>query len=167
MRRYYDDLEDAYYRQISININRGKYRYLGKGSGRIVYDMGNGRVIKAAKNIKGIAQNLEEYNISEVDNSGLFARVLNVSDDYRFLIMDKAERIKDMSYVWKYFRVRNNKELFQVNAIRDLFEKYDLMIWDFGRAVNWGLIHGKPMIIDYGFTRQVRSRYYNKTAQRR
>ncbi len=164
MRRYYDDFEDAYFRQISININRGKYRYIGKGSGRIVYDMGNGLVIKAAKNRKGIAQNMEEYRISLVDDSGLFARVLTVSNDYRFLIMDKAERIKDISYVWKCFRVRSNNELYQVSEIRDLSEKYNLLIWDFGRAVNWGQIDGRPMIIDYGFTRQVRRRYYKNAA---
>ena len=163
MRQFYDDFEDAYFRQISINVNRGKYRYLGKGSGRIVYDMGNGRVIKAAKNRKGFAQNIEEYSIAQVDDSGLFARVLNVSDDYRFLIMDKAERIKDISYVWKYFRVSNNKELFQIKALRELSEKYDLLIWDFGRAANWGFIDGRPRIIDYGFTWQVRRRYYRTT----
>jgi len=160
MQRYYNDYENAYFRQISININRGKYRYLGKGSGRIVYDMGNGLVIKAAKNRKGIAQNIEEYSIALVDDSGLFARVLTVSDDYHFLIMDKAERIKDISQVWKYFHVNSNKELYQVNEIRDLSEKYNLLIWDFGRAVNWGQINGRPMIIDFGFTRQVRRRYY-------
>jgi len=163
MMEYYDDFEDAYFRQISLNISKGKYRYIGKGSGRIVYDMGNGLVVKAAKNIKGIAQNREEYRISLVDDSGLFARVLTVSDDYRFLIMDKAERIKDISFVWNYFRVRSNKGLYQITKIRDLSEKYNLMIWDFGRAANWGQIDGRPTIIDYGFTRQVRRRYYRTT----
>lgn len=160
MQQYNSYFENAYFRQISINISRGKYRYIGKGSGRIVYDMGNGSVIKAAKNRKGIAQNIEEYRIAQVDDSGLFAKVLTVSDNYRFLIMDKAERIKDISYVWNYFHVRSNIELYQVHEIRNLSEKYNLMIWDFGRSVNWGQINGRPIIIDYGFTRQVRRRYY-------
>lgn len=160
MKRNYDDFQDTYFRQISRNISKGYYRYIGKGSGRIVYDLGNGQVVKYAKNIKGIAQNIEEYSIALLDDSGLFAKVLKVSDDYRYLIMDKADRVKDISFVWKYFHVRSNKELYQVRKIREIAEKYNLLISDLGRAVNWGQINGKPMIIDYGFTRQVRSRYY-------
>ena len=160
MKQYYGDFQDAYFRQISRNISKGYYRYIGKGSGRIVYDLGNGQVVKYAKNIKGIAQNIEEYSIALLDDSGLFANVLKVSDDYRYLIMNKADRVKDISFVWKYFHVRSNKELYQVRKLKEITEKYNLLISDLGRAVNWGQINGKPMIIDYGFTRQVRSRYY-------
>ena len=117
-------------------------------------------MVKAAKNIKGIAQNIEEFRIAMVDDSGLFARVWDVSGDYRYLIMDKAERIRDISHVWDYFRVKNNDELFRIMKLQMVSEKYNLLIQDFGRVVNWGLIGGRPMLIDYGFTRQVRKRFY-------
>ena len=159
---YYSEIRDAYFKQMSLNISRGYYRYIGKGSGRSVYALGNGKVVKAARNMKGIAQNEAEYRISLVDDSGLFAKVSAVSDDYRFLVMDKAARIKNISFVWKYFHVRNNKELYQIQQIWDIAEKYDLLIWDLGRAANWGRINRRPIIIDYGFTRQVRRRFYNK-----
>jgi hypothetical protein len=162
VKHYYDGFDD-YFRKISFNINRGRYRYIGRGSGRIVYDLGNGKVVKHAKNMKGIAQNIEEYNIALVDDSGLFARVSAVSDDFRFLIMEKAYHIKDISYVRKYYRVRSNNELYQIQEIRDIAEKYELLIRDLGRAVNWGLINGRPRIIDYGFTRTVRWKYYKTT----
>ncbi|HVI41017.1 MAG TPA: hypothetical protein VM577_10175 [Anaerovoracaceae bacterium] len=160
MERHYSEIRDAYFEQISLNISRGYYRYIGKGSGRAVYDLGNGKVVKAARNRKGIAQNEAEYRIALVDDSGLFAKVSAVSGDYRFLVMDKADRIKDISFVWRYFLVRSNKGLYQIQKIRDIAEKYDLLIWDLGRAVNWGRINGKPIIIDYGFTREVRREFY-------
>lgn len=160
MDRYLNAYEETYFRRIADKIKRGGYRYIGKGSGRVVFDLGNGKVVKAAKNIKGIAQNIEEFRIAVVDHSGLFARIWDVSDDYRYLIMDKAERIQDMSQIWNYFGVGSNSELYQVMKIREVTEKYNLLINDFGRAVNWGAIEGRPMIIDYGFTRQVRKRYY-------
>lgn len=94
------------------------------------------------------------------DDSGLFARIWDVSEDYRFLIMDRAERIRDMSRVWNYFQVESNSELYQVKRIQEAADKYNLLINDFGRAVNWGELGGRPVIIDYGFTRQVRKRYY-------
>ncbi len=84
----------------------------------------------------------------------------DISEDYRYLIMDKAERIHDISHVWDYFQVNNNDELFHVMKLRTVSEKYNLLINDFGRVVNWGSIDGRPMIIDYGFTRQVRRRFY-------
>lgn len=164
MKRYDYDFTDAYFRMIQSNLKRGEYSFIGKGSGRVVYDLGNGQVVKVAKNIKGLAQNIEEYKISLVDDSNLFARVYDLSDDYSFLIMDRAEHIEDISFVWDYFHVGSNEELVQVGRLRDLSEKYNLMIWDLSRAVNWGEIDGRPKIIDYGFTRQVRRRYYKKPA---
>lgn len=159
MNRYHGDY-DTYFKRIASKISRGGYRYIGKGSGRVVFDLGNGKVVKAARNIKGIAQNYEEFRIAMADDSGLLARIWDVSDDYRYLIMDKAERVRDMSQVWNYFSVKSNSELYQISSIRYIAEKYNLLINDFGRAVNWGEIGGRPMIIDYGFTRQVRRKYY-------
>ncbi len=160
MKRNEYNFSDAYFRMISSNIKKGLYRQIGKGSGRIVYDLDNGQVIKAAMNVKGVAQNIEEYRVSSIDRSNLFARIYDVSDDYQYLVMDKAENVTDISDVWNYFGVTGNNELFQNFRLRNLSEKYNLLIWDFGRAVNWGIIGGKPVIIDYGFTRRVRKRYY-------
>ena len=164
MKRYYGDYEDVFFMRIASKIKRGVYRYIGKGSGRIVYDMGNGLVVKEAKNLKGFAQNMEEYWIALNDDSGLFARVYEVSDDYRFLIMDKAEQIRDISLVWDYFKVGSNTELFQNLTLRSIADKYNLLIGDLGRVVNWGKKDGRPVIIDYGFTRKVRRKYYSDKA---
>ena len=152
---------DEYFRMIAFNINNGFYKLIGEGSARSVYDLGNGRVVKVARNRRGIAQNSVEHNIDLDDNTGLFAPVRAVSEDFRYLVMDKAKDIGDISYVWNYFNVRNNRGLFQ--KIEYISSRYNLLLRDLGRAVNWGQINGRPVIIDYGFTRQVSRRFYKRS----
>ncbi|MEL7657803.1 MAG: hypothetical protein AAGU75_18065 [Bacillota bacterium] len=158
---YYEIDQDDYFKKISFYISNGSYKLIGKGSARSVYDLENGRVVKIARNIKGIAQNMVEYNIDLNDDTGLFADVRAVSEDFHYLVMDKANEISDISYVWDYYNVRNNHELYQ--KIGYISSKYNLMLRDLGRAVNWGQIDGRPVIIDYGFTRQVSRRYYKRS----
>ena len=148
------------FNQIMMNITRGYYRYIGSGSGRKVFDLGNGHVIKVAKNAAGIAQNKSEYKISSNDHSNLFAKVIKVSDDFRLLIMQRADKIYDFSYVWKYFNVTSKSELFNSKELRNINRNYNLLLGDFARTSSWGIINGRPVIIDYGFTREVKERYY-------
>lgn len=156
---------DIDFRQISSDLNKRKYRYLGTGSGRVVFDLGDGNVVKVAKNRKGIAQNEAEYKISMHNDTSLLAKVSCISERSTFLIMERAKKIQGISFVWKYFRVNSNKELYQIKELQDISEKHSLEIKDFGRAVNWGQINGKPIIIDYGFTQQVRRKFYMSLAE--
>lgn len=151
---------DYDFKQISKNISSGAYKYLGKGSGRIVYDLGNGYAVKVARNAKGIGQNKAEYKIAVNDNSGLFAHIQIVSEDFKYLIMDKADKISSMAFVWKYFGVGCNKQFYKLKELKEACSKYGVLPWDLGRSVNWGQINGKPVVIDYGFTWEVRRRYY-------
>lgn len=148
------------FNQIMFNIRRGYYRYIGAGSSREVFDLGNGYVIKVAKNRAGIAQNESEYNISHYDNSDLFAKVVQVSSDFYFLIMEKADKIYNISEVFKYFNVSGKRGLYQLNEMQNIKINYNLVLADFNRKSNWGIINGRPVIIDYGFTREVSRRYY-------
>ncbi len=148
------------FEQIILNIRRGTYNRIGTGSGRTVFDLGNGFVIKVARNRRGIAQNKAEYHISSAIDSCLFAKIQHVSEDYRFLIMVKAEKIKNISYVWNYFNVKNNRQLYQLAELKDIAAKHHLILGDFGIPINWGKIDDKPVIIDYGFTHQVKQRFY-------
>ncbi|MBB6625600.1 hypothetical protein H7E67_19560 [Clostridium gasigenes] len=136
------------------------YRYIGSGSGRKVFDLGNGYVIKVAKNIAGIAQNQVEYQISFNDNSNLFAKVIEVSGDFKFLIMKKADTINNFSHVLKYFNVSNSREFIRLKGIQTIQWKYNLLLADLCKKSSWGIIDGIPVIIDYGFTKQVQRRYY-------
>jgi len=148
------------FNEIKFNIKRGYYRYIGSGSGRKVFDMGNGYVIKVAKNQAGIAQNKSEYKISSNDYSDLFAKVIQASNSFDLLIMQKADKIYNISYIFKYFNVRNKMELFSSKEIQNITRNYNLLVADLDRKSSWGIINGRPVIIDYGFTREVRDRYY-------
>ncbi len=148
------------FKQIAENLRKQSYAYLGSGSGRKVFDLGDGNVVKVAKNRKGIAQNKAEYDISKAGAPELFARIAQVSEYFDLLIMEKAEKLTDFSVVWKYFDVKNHRELFNLKQFKDLPNTYGLLPNDFVRRDSWGTIDGRPVIIDYGFTVQVRNRYY-------
>lgn len=143
-----------------FNIRRGYYKYIGSGSSRDVFDLENGYVIKVAKNRAGVAQNKSEYNISHYDNSDLFAKVVQVSNDFYFLVMEKADKIYNISEVFKYFNVSGKRGLYQLNEMQNIKINYNLVLADFNRKSNWGIINGRPVIIDYGFTREVSQKYY-------
>jgi len=145
---------DVDYKDISANLRKSSYKYLGSGSGRKVYDLGNGYVVKVAKNRFGISQNMTEYKIALNDNNPLFAKVLHASERFRFLIMEKAEKINNISHIWEYFNTKSNRTLYQIKELQDISSKYHIILSDLGRSANWGQINEKPVIIDYGFTRK-------------
>lgn len=132
---------------------------LGWGSGRIVYDLRNGYVVKAAKNKRGIEQNKAEYQIAGLDQHEVFAKITGISEDNRYLIMEKAEHIRTFTEVWRYYKVRNHVQLFSLEEFKELSKMYDLLPADLRRRSSWGMIKGKPVIIDFGFTRRVRHFY--------
>lgn len=143
-----------------LNMRQGNYIYIGSGSSRNVFDLGNGYVMKVAKNIAGIAQNKSEYRISLIDSSNLFADVIRVSKGFDILVMRKAYRIKNFSDILDYYKVRSQEELFSLEKFRNIQYKYNLLSGDLSRVSSWGIINGRPIIIDYGFTREVREKYY-------
>lgn len=148
------------FNEIIRNINLNKYRYIGSGSGREVYDLHNGYVVKIAKNIKGIAQNEVEHYISDNANSDLLAKVTYISYDLKYLIMEKADKVSSMSGILRYFNVSNKSDLSNIKEIRKIAERFDLVYADFFKSNNWGKINGRYVIVDYGFTRSVRKKYY-------
>ena len=148
------------FNQIKLDIARGYYKYIGSGSGRQVFDLENGYVIKVAQNKAGIAQNKAEYKISFDDNSDLFAKVMKISNDFKLLIMQKADKIYNILSVWTYFHVTSKRELLNSKELQNIKRNYNLVLSDFDRTSSWGMINGRPVIIDYGFTRDVVERYY-------
>lgn len=156
-----DIIADVDFDGINYNLREGMYRYIGSGSGRRVFDLENGYVVKVAKNRRGIAQNQVEYEIALADQSNLFAKIPDVSRNYGLLIMEKAERMRNFSDVFIYFNVRNYRELFYLEPIRYNLYKYNLVPQDLARISSWGIVNNRPVIIDYGFTYSVRRKYYS------
>lgn len=148
------------YNKLMYNIKLGYYECIGYGSSRQVFDLGNGYVIKVAINRAGIEQNIEEYRISNIDNSGLFAKVVQASKKFKIIVMEKANIINNISYVFKYFNVKNRKEFLNLPQLKGIQEKYNLVSSDLYRESSWGIIDRKIVIIDYGFTKRVKDKYY-------
>lgn len=146
---------------IGEKIKEGSFRLIGRGSGRLVYDLDNGYVVKAARNQKGLAQNKVEHQIFSVEKSKYFARILDVSENYEYLIMEKGKRIKSLSAVREYYNVKYNNEIFLIKELQDIINKYNLLLPDLYRTDSWGIINDKPVIIDYGFTKEVKRKYYS------
>lgn len=145
--------------EIRSNINNRSYRLLGSGSGRLVFDLKNGYVVKMAKNRRGFAQNKAESQIASMNPSNIFAKIIAVSEDFIYLIMEKAERVSSIAYVWRYFNVKSNHELFRLSEFSELKSKYNLLLPDLCRQNSWGSIDGRPIIVDYGFTKEVKKYY--------
>ena len=145
---------------LKANIEKKQYRLIGSGSGRFVFDLDNGYVVKVAKNRRGVIQNKAEYQIASTERSHVFAKIVEVSEDFHYLIMEKAEKLKSFSEVWSYYQVNNNRELFRTDVFRDILQKHNLLSVDLCRISSWGMIKNKPVIIDFGFTREVK-RYYS------
>ena len=146
---------------IYLNIRKGNYRCIGSGSGRRVFDLRNGYVVKVAKNMKGIAQNEVEHHISLSEQSNILAKTIQVTEDFRMLIMEKADPIKNFSEIRKYFNIKSNRELLQLEEFKSVFNNYNLLLGDLYRIANWGMINNRPVIIDYGFTQRVKKKYYS------
>ena len=147
---------------ISNNLTDGRYRYIGSGSGRRVYDLENGYVIKAAKNQKGYAQNQMESKIYLDEQSEMFAPVTDVSIDFQMLIMQKGERLQSYHDLLNYYRVDNFNQLLRLPSFQYIMQRYHLVDADLKRMSSWGLIYGRPVLIDYGYTREVMNRYYHR-----
>lgn len=147
---------------IKKNLTQGTYQYIGSGSGRRVYDMKNGYVVKAAKNLKGYAQNQMENEIYLHDNTGMFASVADISIDFQMLVMQKGERMQSYHDLLNYYRVNNFNQLLSLPSFQYIIKRYHLIDADLRRMSSWGLIYGKPVIIDYGFTSEVMRRYYHR-----
>ena len=149
------------FEKISDDLTNNIYPLIGSGSGRQVYDLKHGYALKVAMNRKGIAQNMVEKQIASSDPPMIFAKVFAASEDNKYLVMEKAERISTMSVVWNYFKVRNSRELFHMDLFKDLPAQYGLLYVDLNRPSNWGMVKDKPVIVDYGFTRDVKRKFYS------
>ena len=100
------------------------------------------------------------HHISEEDNSEILARVVQASKRYNFIIMRKAKKVRTIYDIWDYFNVKNRMEFFNLPELKKLKSNYNLLLNDLNKKSSWGIIDGKPVIIDYGFTKRIKERYY-------
>ena len=89
-----EKIQDPYQRRLWLQDEK-LLRRIGGGSGRLVYDLEDGYVLKIAYGSDGPDQNKSEVEISqELGATGFFPKILSFDPKYTWLIMQKAK-------VWK------------------------------------------------------------------
>ena len=103
------DREKIVYAQLKRNASK-HFNKISGGTGRDVYDFKDNKVIKLAKNEKGIAQNEAEYSMgtdSYIDN--VVTQVFYGAENFSFLISEKAKKVtvgdfkRLVGVDWKYY----------------------------------------------------------------
>ena len=154
----------------------GKARYLnnclpklGSGSARVVYLLESTKVIKLAKNDKGIAQNEVEAGLMK-DSQGMYsdimAQIIDYDEDCLWVEMEVAKKLdaktfrqatdlswKDYSkYIWYYdmYLKGFSKYIDEIpdevleneffSSIIDAAQSFGLSMGDFGRSSTYGVV---------------------------
>jgi hypothetical protein len=154
---YFEYLESLKDKEI-----RKKFKFLGEGISRRVYDLDNGLVLKLAKDREGHYQNRVEYYIyttASEEQKKYLCPILYYSP--RIIIMRKAtpltDSIKDKTLELK--AVRNEQEA--EDDINALAEEFYLYYEDIIAVNSWGNLDGFNVLIDYGCTSEEGDIYYH------
>lgn len=147
--------------EIRYGIRNGEFENIGNGTGRCVYDIGEGLVAKSAKNVGGIAQNLAEHAIYSYSHGSIFAKVYNLSHDGEILLMQKAKPLEEMDLLLGYFNACCRKHFAYSDTVRYLCWKYKLLPADLCKPGSWGQTESGLVLIDYGFTKWVSKNFYS------
>ena len=75
-----------------------KLQRISSGSSRIVYKVDDEKVLKLAKNRKGIAQNEVEGGDYYLQQIGCFAKIYDVDENYLWLEMQLARKVKTSDF---------------------------------------------------------------------
>ena len=149
-----------------------KLNKIGEGSDRIVFDLGNGKVLKVAKTARGLEQNIYEGDgyldfIPEIYERGLnyvvveninrikgtdLVKIYDPSTGQEIGTVTAAQMFKDLKKFNQNDFDRYNPEL-QTTLEKYGFADargYELLYGDFNAARNWGYKDGKAYLIDAG-----------------
>lgn len=153
---------------------------LGVGSSRTIYQISESLILKIAHNDKGISQNLAEMsmqgfclnNVLVADSKGRWVIV-------RFTETMKEEDFKDyVGFGFKPFmsclhdafnnedhdnKPNNYDEIIKhpiYQCLSKLTLKHQLQLGDVGKCSSWGLLEGRPVLRDFGLTKDIYREHY-------
>lgn len=173
-----------------VNATLGSTK-IGEGQGRLVYKLGGGKVLKVAKNPGGMGQNQAEAHVctGSSEASDLFPKAFEVGPNNFWLVTEEASAMTPQAFEsltglpWKTFQsglkgafeskalnvsdfdkqnyIEASRNPFFSRIIRIIQEcKYEP--GDIAKLDSWGVIGGKPVILDSGFTEAVNQAYYKE-----
>ena len=191
---YFKDLQDI----TLMELYASDYlEILGEGSSRSVYALTSKKVLKIAKNVKGIAQNNAELQVyTDPATEDVSAKIYDSHDRGRWLVSELVRPIHDereferlTGVDWEEFiddlkmtissTARSSMSPLRKDASEFTKKVYKmsemgsarLKVGDLTELDHWGKTSdGRVVILDYGFTTDVSEKYYgsfNSGATRR
>lgn len=159
---------------------------ISSGSSRIAYKIDETRVLKLAKNKKGIAQNFAEIDQKDDYVASVYAEVFECDEEEgKWVIMELARKLTEARFqeitgeTWKDFTRALNSysrtsttpndldRLWENEDIYPFFQyvgDFDPPIGDLLRLSTYGVVnhdgHDTIVIIDFGLTHEVYDGYY-------
>lgn len=159
---------------------------ISSGSGRMVFKIDDEKVLKLAKNKKGIAQNEVEVDHYEDPVAGdIFAKIYNHDEDYRWTEMQLARKVKKEDFkrilgvdfndfsdfiFWNGNKPENEElkeKLWNTEFVNDVISyimDFGVPSFDLSRKNSYGVVEEngqeRIVIVDYGLSAQVYECYY-------
>lgn len=173
-----------------VRYANSNLRRMASGSARIIYEISDDRVLKLAKNAKGIAQNEVEGDWGLQSMYGdIISKVVEEDKEYRWIVSQRAKKITKSEFkslvgidIDTFFIVLKvdlaNHKFTYLSIDKEVLEKvrslefydritrmcrdFDLEIGDFGRISSYGEVDGHIVITDYGLTSTVYQEFYRR-----
>ena len=181
-------LKMSSFRQQVMYANQN-LRRIASGSARIVYEIDDKKVLKLAKNAKGLAQNEAEGDWYVNESYGdIIAKVLERDENYRWIVSERAKKItpnefksivgvdfkdfyeyivyivgKDRYYTEPSQEIKDKLEDDEfASEVADFIGSTDASTGDLQRISTYGKIDDRVVIIDYGLTMEIFKKYYQR-----
>ncbi len=163
-----------------VELAEENFDKLGEGSSRTIFQISDSLVLKVAHNDKGLAQNEAEMSL----NSPCINNVLVADPEAKWIIVRFTETMTEEDFkeaigisfksFMKALYFKHNNEIHDgmpddyEDICKNAFFKcisrtaieHDLQIGDVAKASSWGLMDGKPLLRDFGLTKDVFIDYY-------
>lgn len=147
---------------------------IGVGSGRKVYDLGNGQVLKLAVNRRGISQNATEIRVYvQSENKNILTKIFHHNISHWWLVCEKATALTEADFheltglqlAGFLYNLRFHRNgaiqhpLF--DAAITLLKCFNLDRFDISDESAWGVVDNRPVLVDYGLTLDDAQRLYH------
>lgn len=172
-----------------MDYMRQHTKYLGTGSARMTFETQDGKVLKIAKNKKGIAQTevesalLEDYVLVGLELS--IPLVAYEDNTYRWICVEKATKVTEKQFVQHFglncFDLVSKTQKFHsndpnrmnpdfnrligcndnVNNFVNLAGMFDISLIEFSVLGNWGWYNNRIVVLDLGVNKAVKSEFYS------
>lgn len=166
------------------------FQKLNSGSARIIYLLPDGRVLKLAKNEKGLAQNDNES--ATLMQTSITNKMLETDPNNKWLITSLAKKVSKSKFqslsginfdefkqaleYWAgqhgksaYFSFREKPENYEkilnngfFQEIIDLIGTWNMGLGDLLRLNSYGEVNGKLILIDFGLTEDIFQKFYKR-----